>query len=273
MSEPLDVRRYNREAWNRQVDSGQNPWTQPVDSATIARARLGEFSVLLTENLPVPQAWFPPLPGLDVLALACGGGQQGPVFAAAGARVTVFDNSPRQLDRDREVAAREGLTNLRTVEGDARDLSQFADASFDFIFHPVSNLFIPEIRPIWQEAFRVLRPGGSLLAGFMNPIFYIFDFDKAEQPEAVLEVKYKLPYADTDYPENFQHQMAHGWPLEHSHSLTDQLAGQMEAGFHLVGLYEDRHQGTLISAYTPTYLATRALKPENRPAPGYSQTA
>jgi ubiquinone/menaquinone biosynthesis C-methylase UbiE len=261
MSQPFDLRLYNREAWNRQVDSGENPWTLPVDAETVARARLGDFSVLLTENLPVPRDWFPPLKGLELLALACGGGQQGPIFAAAGANVTVFDNSPRQLDRDREVAAREGLINLRTVEGDARDLSQFADASFDFIFHPVSNLFISEIRPVWREAFRVLRHGGSLLAGFMNPIFYIFDLDKAEQPEAQLEVKYKLPYADLDHPEICQRLIEKGWPLEHSHSLTDQLAGQMEAGFHLVGLYEDRHQGTLISAYTPTYLATRALKP------------
>jgi len=197
---------------------------------------------------------------VGVLALACGGGQQGPVFAAAGANVTVFDNSPRQLDRDREVAKREGLANLRTVEGDARDLSVFADDSFDFIFHPVSNLFIPEIRPIWKEAFRVLRPGGTLLTGFMNPIFYLFDFDKAEQ-EGLMEVKYKLPYADLDHPEMRDRQIAHGFPLEYSHSLTDQLAGQMEAGFHLIGLYEDRHQGTAISDYTPTYLATRALKP------------
>lgn len=259
MDQEFDIRSYNREAWNKQVDSGQNPWTQPVSAEIIARARLGDFSVLLTENKPVPATWFPPLSGLDVLALASAGGQQGPVFAAAGANVTVFDNSPRQLDRDREVAAREKLVNLRTVEGDARDLSSFANASFDFIFHPVSNLFIPEIRPVWQEAFRVLRPGGTMLAGFMNPVFYMFNFDLAEN--GIMEVKYKLPYADIDHPEMRDHQLANDWPLEFSHSLTDQLAGQTDAGFHITGLYEDRHSGTAISTYTPTYLATRALKP------------
>jgi ubiquinone/menaquinone biosynthesis C-methylase UbiE len=259
MPEDFDVRVYNREAWNKQVDSGENPWTKPVSSEIIARARAGEFSVLLTENKPVPSEWFPALQGLDLLALACGGGQQGPVFAAAGANVTVFDNSPRQLDRDREVAAREGLTNLCTVEGDARNLAMFASESFDFIFHPVSNLFIPEIRPVWQEAFRVLRHGGCLLAGFMNPIFYLFDFDKAEK--GVMEVKYKLPYADIDHPEMAARQMANDWPLEYSHSLTDQIAGQTDAGFHIIGLYEDRHNGTIIRDYAPTYLATRALKP------------
>ncbi|HEY3312479.1 MAG TPA: methyltransferase domain-containing protein [Anaerolineales bacterium] len=259
MDDQFDTRAYNREAWDRQVDSGGNPWTKPVSPEVIARARQGEFSVLLTENKPVPQTWFPELGGLDVLALACGGGQQGPVFAAAGASVTVFDNSPRQLDRDREVAVGEGLDNLRTVEGDARNLSMFSDESFDFIFHPVSNLFIPEIRPIWKEAFRVLRHGGILLAGFMNPIFYIFDIDKAEKGE--MEVKYKLPYNDIEHTEMRERQLKNGWPLEHSHSLTDQLAGQTEVGFHIIGLYEDVHSGVEISAYTPTYIATRALKP------------
>ncbi|MEV5357700.1 class I SAM-dependent methyltransferase [Streptomyces sp. NPDC052693] len=84
-----------------------------------------------------------------MLCLASGGGQQGPVLAAAGARMTVLDNSPRQLEQDDTVAAREGL-DLRTVLGDARDLSPFPDASFDLIVHPVSNLFIPE--PARSEA-------------------------------------------------------------------------------------------------------------------------
>jgi 2-polyprenyl-3-methyl-5-hydroxy-6-metoxy-1,4-benzoquinol methylase len=62
------------------------------------------------------------LPGADVLCLASGGGQQGPLLAAAGASVTVLDASPRQLEQDRAVAARDGLV-IRTVEGDMADLS------------------------------------------------------------------------------------------------------------------------------------------------------
>jgi len=254
----MDIRAYNQKAWDSEVDGG-NPWTIPVSADIIASARRDSWSVVLTENLPVPREWFPPMQGLNLLALACGGGQQAPIFAAAGANVTVLDNSPRQLDRDREVAEREGL-QMTLVEGDMRDLSAFADESFDFIFHPVSNLFIHEIRPVWKEAFRVLRRGGTMLAGFMNPIFYIFDIDKAEQ--GMLEVIHKLPYADSDHPEIVKKLMEKNWPLEHSHSLGDQLAGQMEAGFHLIGLYEDRHKGIVTSEYTPTYIATRALKPE-----------
>jgi ubiquinone/menaquinone biosynthesis C-methylase UbiE len=196
--------------------------------------------------------------GLNLLALASGGGQQAPIFAAAGANVTVLDNSPRQLDRDREVAEREGL-QIRLVEGDMRDLSIFADESFDFIFHPVSNLFVHEIRPVWKEAFRVLRRGGTMLAGFMNPAFYIFDIDKADQ--GALEIAHKLPYADSEHPEIMKKMMEKNWPLEHSHSLSDQLGGQMEAGFRLIGLYEDRHKDFAIGDLMPTYIATRALKP------------
>jgi ubiquinone/menaquinone biosynthesis C-methylase UbiE len=255
----MDIRAYNRKAWDKYVDGGESLWTQPVSPEIITGARKGDFSILLTEQKPVPREWFPPLNGLDTLCLACGGGQQGPVLAAAGANVTVFDNSPRQLDQDKFVAEREGLTNLKTVEGDMRDLSVFEDQSFDFIFHPVSNLFIHEIQPVWHEAFRVLRPGGTMLAGFMNPVLYMFDFEKAEQ--GIMEVKFKLPYADADYPEIAEKLIAAGDALEHSHTLTEQLGGQMDAGFHIIGMYEDYQQYTAVSDYTPTYIATRALKP------------
>lgn len=253
----MDIRAYNKKAWDAQVD-GDNPWTRPVSHEIIEAARRGEWSVLLTEQKPVPREWFPPMRGLVLLALACGGGQQSPIFAAAGANVTVLDNSPRQLDRDREVAEREGLS-LRTVEGDMRDLSVFADESFDFIFHPVSNLFIHEIRPVWKEAFRVLRHGGTMLAGFMNPAVYIFDLDQADQ--GALEVKNKLPYADSDHPETVARLMETNSPLEHSHSLSDQIGGQVDAGFHITGLYEDHHKGFIVGDLMPTYIATRALKP------------
>ena len=101
-----DVRTYNRDAWNREVEKG-NQWTVPVSSETIVAARRGEWQIVLTPTIPVPQNWFPAnLKGCDVLCLASGGGQQSPILAAAGANVTVLDNSPGQLDRDRLVARR-----------------------------------------------------------------------------------------------------------------------------------------------------------------------
>ncbi len=163
----LDVTAYNRAAWNREVTAG-NRWTVPVSPETIAAARRDEWSVLLTPAIPVPRDWFGELQGKDVLCLACGGGQQGPIFAAAGAHVTVFDNSPAQLGRDREVAEREGLA-LRTAEGDMANLGAFPDASFDLIFHPVSNVFAADPRPVWREAYRVLRRGARCWQASTTP--------------------------------------------------------------------------------------------------------
>src|ERR671921_2038786 len=174
----MDVRGYNQEAWDREVESG-NRWTVPVGPDVIEAARRGEWAVLLTNEKPVPRAWFPEMEGADVLCLASGGGQQAPIFAAAGANVTVLDNSPKQLAQDRFVAERDSLA-LEAVEGDMADLSVFPDESFDLVFHPVSNLFAPEVRPVWAEAFRVLRRGGVLLAGFINPACFIFDCELAD---------------------------------------------------------------------------------------------
>ena len=149
-------------------------WSSPVGAEVIAAARRGEWRLRLTETKFAPREWFPDVRGLEVLCLASGGGQQAPTLAAAGARVTVLDNSPRQLAQDRFVAERDSL-DLTAVEGDMADLSAFADESFGLVYHPVSNLFVPDVRPVWREAFRVLRRGGVLLAGFLNPVLYLFD--------------------------------------------------------------------------------------------------
>src|SRR5712675_944311 len=108
MDDHRDILTYNRHAWDRQVERG-NRWTIPVGPEEVARARRGDWTLVLTPTKAVPSDWFPPLPGLDVLCLAGGGGQQGPILTAAGANVTVFDNSPGQLARDRLVADRDDL--------------------------------------------------------------------------------------------------------------------------------------------------------------------
>lgn len=255
----MDIRSYNRDAWNREVEGGKNPWSQPVGPDIIAKARQGEFSIVLTENIPVPARWFPPLNGTDVLCLASGGGQQGPVLAALGARVTVLDNSPAQLKQDQFVAERESLA-LHTVEGDAADLSLFADGSFDLVFNPVSTPFMPDVRAVWRECARVLRPGGVLMTGFMNPIHYIFDLYKAD--EGILEVAHSIPYSDLASlsKEELDEYLAKGLPVEFGHSLTDLLGGQCAAGFAITDLYEDVMLDSPLHNYHPTYMATRAVK-------------
>jgi SAM-dependent methyltransferase len=258
MAESFDPVAHNRLAWDREVDN-ENEWTRPVGTDVIARARAGDWSVVLIGYEPVPRDWFPAeLAGAAVLCLASGGGQQGPVLAAAGATVTVFDNSPRQLGRDEEVAVREGLA-IRTVLGDMRNLSVFPDASFDVVFNPVSNVFCPELAPVWRESFRVLRPGGILLAGFMNPDVFIFDLAALERDELV--VRYQLPFRSLDLPEAERAQHYADSPVEFSHSLTEQIGGQLAAGFHLTNLTEAPHHADPTGRYMPGYFATRALKP------------
>jgi SAM-dependent methyltransferase len=257
-----DILERSRQDWNQEARRGCR-WCTPVDHTTVERARSGDWQVVLTPNIPVPHEWFGDLTGRDVLCLASGGGQQAPTFAAAGANVTSYDLSEEQLMRDQLVADREGLA-IRCVRGNMADLSVFPNGSFDLIFHPVSNIFAEEVRPVWKECFRVLRPGGALLAGFVNPIFFLFDHDEARAAGQLI-VKYPLPYSDLTNPDPVAKERwwQSGEAVCFSHSLDAQIGGQLAAGFVITGLYEDtwNEEATVLNRHCPTFLASRALKP------------
>jgi len=257
----MDIPSINRQAWDKQVEKG-NRWTVPVTSEEVEKARAGHWEIVLTPTRPVPEEWFPKLSGAKVLCLAGGGGQQGPILAAAGAWVTVLDNSPAQLAKDRAVAERDGL-GLDTVLGDMADLSRFSDASFDLVVLPAAVMFVADVAPVWREVHRVLRRGGVLLAGFTNPIEYIFDEESLERGELV--VANAIPYADTETlpEEEIEKRVEGGTPLEFGHSLEDLIGGQLEAGFTVTGFYEDRSpegDDDPLRPHIATYFATRAKK-------------
>ncbi len=260
MTNPID---HNRHAWDKQSAEGKSAWVQPVDTATIARARLGDWQIFLTPNKDVPRDWFGDIVGKDVLCLASGGGQQAPMLAAAGARVTSFDLSDVQLAKDQLVADREGL-ELVIEQGDMANLSRFGDAQFDLIFHPISNVFAPDILPVWQECHRVLRPGGRLLAGFMNPDFFMFD-NWAIEEGAEIKPVFTIPYADERDmdADRLEANRKEGIALEYSHSLDAQIGGQVKAGFMIAGFYEDwwANEATPLNQFMPTSMATLAIKP------------
>ena len=261
----MDTFKLNQQAWDRQVALGESPWTQPVGEEEIAAARRDDWQVILTPNTPVPRAWFGDVRGKVVLGLASGGGQQVPILAAAGAKVVSFDASRAQLDNDVVVARRHNL-DVRAEQGDMRDLNRFGDGTFDLIFHPVSNVFVADVLAVWHECYRVLKPGGRLLAGFMNPSFFLFDHEALDaDPTAPPVAAYALPYADLDHLTDAQAQarVAGGEGLEFSHSLTDQIGGQLAAGLRLLALFEDDWDdaATPLNRLMPTSIATLAEKP------------
>jgi SAM-dependent methyltransferase len=257
----MNIREHNSKAWDKLADENIE-WSIPVSSEVIEKARNDDWEIILTPIKSVPREWFGDVRGKDILCLASGGGQQVPILAAAGANVTSFEASAKQLKKDRFVAERENL-KIRIEQGDAADLSRFADESFDIIFHPCSNCFMAELQPIWNECYRVLRRGGALLSGFNNPFIYMYDLE-AEENEGVLKLMHKLPYSDLEDLSEAEKikKIENNEPLEFSHSLDTQIGGQIEAGFLIGGFYEDwwTDEARLLNKYSPTFIATKAVK-------------
>lgn len=239
------VDKWVREGWE---------WGKPISHGVYERAKRGQWDVHLTPTKPVPHAWLGDLKGKKILGLASGGGQQMPVFAALGAECTVLDYSPLQLESERMVADREGY-DIRIIRADMTRPLPFFDGEFDIIFHPVSNCYVEEVRPIWRECFRVLKPGGTLLSGTDHYVNYIVDDQEREIVNA-------LPFNPLKNPEQMARLKAEDAGVQFSHSLEEQINGQLEAGFVLLALYEDTNgEGRLHEMNIPTFLAMRALKP------------
>ena len=238
------IDRWVREGWE---------WGRPIDHETFLRARAGDWSVVLTPTKPVPRDWFGDLRGKRVLGLASGGGQQMPIFAAAGAVCTVLDYSEEQLKAERKVAEREGY-GIEIVRADMTKPLPFADGAFDLVFHPVSNCYVREVKPIWRECFRVLKPGGYLLSGTDHFVNYLVDEDE----ERIVN---RLPFDPLEDPAQMAQLQRDDCGVQFSHTLEEQINGQLEAGFTLLALYEDTNgQGRLHDLNVPTFLAMRSRK-------------
>lgn len=253
----INVFERNQSAWDLEAKRG-GPWSVPVSHQAIEDARKGKWSIILTPTKPVPRNWLGLVEGMDILCLASGGGQQAPILSAAGANVTVYDASFKQLEQDREVALREQLP-LLAIQGDMANLKDLSDESYDMIIHPCSNCFVPDILPVWKECYRVLRHSGVLLSGFINPVFYASDRDLQEEGQYVL--KHSIPYSDLTQDVTWLNaQLEKQEPIEFGHSLEQQLGGQIAAGFLINGFYEDYWGIEKLDKYLPQFIATRAIK-------------
>ena len=250
----MDIVKHNKSAWDNYVDK-KDRWTIPVSEEELENVKNGNWSIVLTPKKTVPHNWFPELTGLKILGLASGGGQQGPILATLGADVTIFDNSEKQLQQDKILSDKFDL-DIKTVQGDMKDLSVFADNSFDLIFNPCSILFVDNVLPVWKECFRVLKPNGILMTGLINPISFQLD-------EESLKLIYKQPFSDLHSlpTEKLEELKTNKEALAFGHSLTEQIGGQLDAGFTITSMFEDSWGGeNKMDEFLPAFIATRAIK-------------
>lgn len=242
----------NSEIVDKWVEEGWE-WGKPISHEQFLKAKNQEWEVLLTPTIPVPKDWFCPFPKAKILGLASGGGQQMPVFAAMGAECTVLDYSEKQLASEKMVAQREHY-EIRIVHADMTDPLPFADETFDLIFHPVSNCYIENVYPVWKECYRILKKGGILLAGLDNGLNYIFNDDETA-------IENKLPFNPLKDKELYEKSLQYDWGIQFSHTIEEQIGGQLKAGFILTDIYQDiNNSGRLHDLNVPTFYATRAVK-------------
>ena len=229
-------------------------WGVPISHEEYLAAKEGRWQVLLSPTKPVPRSWFGELNGKKVLGLASGGGQQMPIFAALGAECTVLDYSQHQLESEAMVARREGY-EIEITRADMTKPLPFPDDCFDLIFHPVSNCYVEQVEPIWRECFRVLKPGGALLAGLDNGVNFWFDDDEER-------IAYTMPFNPLVHPEQMALLERQDCGVQFSHTINEQIGGQLKAGLMLTDVYEDTNgAGNLHEHNIPSFWVTRAVKP------------
>jgi len=108
-------------------------------------------------------------PGLDVLDLGCGDGTTAVPEAQLGANVLGVDIASNLVAAGNERAKALGLANLRFQEGDASDLNELDDDSFDLVVSIFGAMFAPRPADVAKEVVRVTRPGGRIVMGNWIP--------------------------------------------------------------------------------------------------------
>lgn len=242
----------NKETIDRWVEEGWE-WGKPISHEDYIKTKNGEWKVFLTPTVAVPKDWFGDLKGKKILGLASGGGQQMPIFQALGADCTVLDYSSKQIESELNISERESY-QIQAIEGDMTKRFPFEDESFDLVFHPVSNCYVEDVYHVFNEAYRVLKKGGLLLAGLNNEINYIVDQDEKE-------IVFKMPFNPLKDEKARAYMEQEDGGMQFSHNMTEQIGGQLKAGFTLLDLYEDTNGfGRLHDLNIKSYIVTKAVK-------------
>lgn len=251
----------NQREWDKIAEDGCE-WTKPISHEKLIENKNNDFKLYISPSIPIPRDWLPDsIEGKKILGLACGGGQQMPILAANGANCTVFDISEKQLEQDKFVMEREKI-KYNLVQGDMTEKFPFDNESFDIIIQAFCNLYIQDMQFVWNECYRVLKKGGTMIATMDNGINCLFK-NQSKEP---LIVENKLPLNTIESKK--VHKAYNGFDMNQicifSHTLEDNIRGQLKAGFTLIDLFEDRDtqetEGFLIKNYIPQYINTLSKK-------------
>jgi SAM-dependent methyltransferase len=107
--------------------------------------------------------------GMRVLDLGCGDGTTALPAARLGAEVLGVDIAANLVAAGNARAAAAGLDNLRFQEGDASDLADLPDDSFDLVVSIFGAMFAPRPFDVAKEMVRVAKPGGRIVMGNWIP--------------------------------------------------------------------------------------------------------
>jgi SAM-dependent methyltransferase len=244
----------NRRAWDERAVR-QLPHARPASDADFA-----DPSAVIN-----PCGWLPEgVAGRRVLCLAAGGGKHGPLFAAAGATVTVVDLSPKMLELDRELAATRKLA-MRLVEASMDDLSPLAEASFDLVIQPVSTCYVPDVEKAYREAARVLVAGGLYISQHKQPVSLQAELTPSPRGYAITEAYFRtgpLP------PVSHENAVREAGAREYLHPWEELIGGLCRSGFVLEDLVEPRHADANAapgafghrSQFVPPYVTLKARR-------------
>lgn len=220
-------------------------WSACATPEELQKAREGQLTLKFFDK-EIPPEWLKDIKRKKVLCLAGAGGLQAPLLACAGAEVTVLDLSEKMLTKDRAVAEKEHL-NIRIEKGNMCDLSRFADGSFDYIVNPPSLMYVPDVKPVFKECYRVLKAGGAFIMMAPSPINYLCDFVDDENGGYYKAVN-RMPYCSSDFDKMSD------W-IEYGHTMEDYIGGQIECGFVINGYVECQ-----LEDITELHFLTRAMK-------------
>jgi ubiquinone/menaquinone biosynthesis C-methylase UbiE len=203
-----------------------------------------------------PLGWIPrPVIGKRILCLAAGGGKHGPLFAKAGAIVTVVDISPEMLALDRKVGNDWGI-QVRTLEASMDNLRMLGEASFDIVVQPVSTCYVPDVQKVYAEVARVLAPDGLYISQHKQPGSLQAEAAFSGRGYLVTEVYRRetpLPIVNGD----FTHRESGA--AEFLHTWENLIGGMCRSGFVIEDLIEPRHSDQR-ATYLPPFVTIKARR-------------